>query len=101
MKAMESENPELWKQFEDFSNTLGIPSGAAFKPGGVASHGESSVDHGKAANKSGGREESLAGVFEETLQKLKQNTEGLEVSTVAIFNPQFQSQHTNLPLIID
>ncbi len=81
MKVMQSENPELWKQFEDFSSTLGIPSGgAAFKPGGVASHGESSVDQGGAGNKSGGREESLAGVFEETLQKLKQNTEGLEVS---------------------
>ncbi|XP_064396190.1 peroxisomal biogenesis factor 19-like [Halichondria panicea] len=72
MKMMQSENPDLWKQFEDFSSTLGIP------PGGVASHGESSVDSGgEAAKKSGSREESLAGVFEETLQKMKQNTEGL------------------------
>ncbi len=96
MKMMQSENPDLWKQFEDFSSTLGIP------PGGVASHGESSVDSGgEAAKKSGGREESLAGVFEETLQKMKQNTEGLGVSVmcplkvVAIFNSSISILHTH------
>ncbi len=89
MKMMQSENPELWKQFEQFSTSLGMPSSGApsnsggmashSNSGGAASHGESSTDD-QEKGRGSDRTESLEGVLQDTLQKLKLNAEGLAVS---------------------
>ena len=78
MKMMQSENPDLWKQFEEFSKTVGVSEGAALNVGGVASTGESSVDD-SATND---RERSLTNTLEETLKKLKESTANIEVRTL-------------------
>ena len=80
LKMMQSESPGLWKQFEEFSKPLGGQPDAASNVGGVASHGESSVDEGGVEGAGQEREESLADVLEETLQKLKEDAEGVGVS---------------------
>lgn len=79
VKMMRSENPDLWKQFEEFSKSIGMPGEAASNVGGVASTGESSVDDSATNDRE--REASLTGMLEDTLKKLKENTANIEVTT--------------------
>lgn len=83
MKMLQSENPEIWKQFDQFSSNLGMPSGAAFNPGGTASHGESSTDR-EEKGRGSERGASLEGVLKDTLEKLKLNDERMAVELAVI-----------------
>ena len=87
MEMLASENPELWQQFESFARSMGMDSGpgggasqsqATPSTSGVASQGETSVDEG--ASKERGGAANLDQQLEETLKRLRETTEQIEVS---------------------
>ena len=88
MEMLASENPELWQQFETFAKSMGMEGAAG---GGTstsqatpttngaasASQGETSVDEG--ARKERGGAPNLDAQLEETLKRLRETTEQIEV----------------------
>ena len=86
MKMLSSQNPALWQQFQTFAKSMGLEEGAQFPPP-FASQGESSVDGTERHEGEGGARgdsaaataSSLDAKFEETLKKLRESTQKIEV----------------------
>ena len=93
MKMFSSENPELWKQLESFSKSVGLDDlgkGPIPPPSSAATKGESSVDarmgaEGTERTTSGQSESSgdssLAQKLDETMKKMQENASKLTVSS--------------------
>lgn len=85
-----SENPELWQQFETFAKSMGMDNsgggaGQSQAPpttSGAASGGETSVDEG--ARRQRGGAASLDDQLEETLKRLRETTEQIEVCIILL-----------------
>lgn len=85
-----SENPELWQQFETFAKSMGMDNsgggaGQSQAPpttSGAASGGETSVDEG--ARRQRGEAASLDDQLEETLKRLRETTEQIEVCIILL-----------------
>ena len=88
MKMFSSQNPALWQQFQTFAKSMGLEEGAQFPPP-FASQGESSVDGTESQEGEGGARgdsaaataSSLDAKLEETLKKLRESTQKIEVRT--------------------
>ena len=92
MDMLASENPELWQQFESFAKSMGMGDGSGGGGGdsqsqatptttnGAASGGETSVDEGGGGKPRGGPA-NLDDQLEETLKRLRETTEQIEVSS--------------------
>lgn len=86
MKMLSSQNPALWQQFQTFAKSMGLEEGAQFPPP-FASQGESSVDETERQEGEGGARgdsaaataSSLDAKLEETLKKLRESTQKIEV----------------------
>ena len=85
MKMFSSQNPALWQQFQTFAKSMGLEEGAQFPPP-FASQGESSVDGTERQEREGGARgdsaataSSLDAKLEETLKKLRESTQKIEV----------------------
>ena len=89
MEMLASENPELWQQFESFAKSMGMEGGeggggatqaqATPTTNGAASGGGTSVDEG--GRKPRGGPANLDDQLEETLKRLRETTEQIEVSS--------------------
>lgn len=88
MEMLASENPELWQQFETFAKSMGMDDvgvGGASQSqttpttngAASASRGETSVDSGSGKERGGAA--SLDEQLEETLKRLRETTEQIEV----------------------
>ena len=90
MKMLSSQNPALWQQFQTFAKSMGLEEGAQFPPP-FASQGESSVDGTEGQEGEGGARgdsaaataSSLDAKLEETLKKLRESTQKIEVYRVS------------------
>ena len=91
MEMLASENPELWQQFESFAKSMGMGGsgggGGASQSqatptttSGAASGGGTSVDEGGGGSKLRGGPANLDDQLEETLKRLRETTEQIEVS---------------------
>lgn len=96
MEMLASENPELWQQFESFAKSMGAGDGGSAGGGGgasqsqatptttttsgAASGGGTSVDDGGGGGKPRGGPANLDDQLEETLKRLRETTEQIEVS---------------------
>ena len=93
MEMLASENPELWQQFESFAKSMGVGGGSEGGEGGAsqsqtmptttsgaASRGGTSVDEGGGGSKPRGGPANLDDQLEETLKRLRETTEQIEVS---------------------
>ena len=90
MEMLASDNPELWQQFESFAKSMGMDSSgeggasqsqATPTTSGAASRGRTSVDEeGGGGSKARGGPADLDDQLEETLKRLRETTEQIEVS---------------------
>ena len=96
MEMLASENPELWQQFESFAKSMGMEGGGGGGGGdsqsqatptttsGATSGGGTSVDEGGGGRGGGdkprGGPANLDDQLEETLKRLRETTEQIEVS---------------------
>ena len=96
MEMLASENPELWQQFESFAKSMGMEGGGSSGGGeasqsqatptttsGATSGGGTSVDEGGeggGGDRPRGGPANLDDQLEETLKRLRETTEQIEVS---------------------
>lgn len=86
MQMFSTENPALWQQFEAFAKSMGLQEGSPLFPPS-ASQGESSADRMEEQGGQGGArgdsapatDSSLDAKLEETLRKLREGTQQIEV----------------------
>ena len=101
MEMLASENPELWQQFESFAKSMGMgdPGGTGGGGGGASQSqatpttttttsgvasgggGGTSVDEDGGGGKPRGGPANLDDQLEETLKRLRETTEQIEVSS--------------------
>ena len=86
MEMLASENPELWQQFESFAKSMGMDDvgGASQSQATPTTNGAASAGNGETSVDSGGGKErggaaNLDEQLEETLKRLRETTEQIEV----------------------